>query len=276
MRLLNQYNIWPIARLNNYKYGVLFTAIIIIFSILGFLYLNGDKLHVSSKIIVAVSQNDSDKSINDIIKIFESNGIKNDYKIIPEAEISALLVGLNNTASISKYLENKNNYNFPVFIEFNYGIYYKYNIDNLLKDLTFNKYTIDNGISIINIFIYFIYFILLLVVLSLYNISSLRLDKRSIQIMNYYGASKNLLIRIIYRRIGFNTVIGFILGWLIIFMLLNILNLKNTISLNTIHFINLNNISSFFYFFFILTIVLYTQYVVILKVLKRFMKTKIE
>ena len=276
MRLLNQNNIWPIARLNNYKLGILITAAILILSILGFLYLNGGNINVTSKVIVAISQNDSDKNVNNIIQILKSNKINNGYKIISEAEISELFVGLNNTASISKYLTNKDNYTFPVFIEFDYKVYYQFNIESLIKSLNFNKYIIDNSLSLINVFIYVVYFIFLLLALSLCNIYFLKLDKKSIQIMNYYGANTNLLMRLLYRRILFNTLIGFVLGWLIIFTLLNMLDLKNAISLNTIYFINLKSSNSIFYFLFLLIIVLYSQYIVILKVLKKYMRTKIE
>ena len=276
MVLFNKYNIWPIARFNNYKYGLVFTTIIIICLILGFLYLNGDKINISSKVIVAISQNDTEKNINNIVQILEDNGINYGYKLIPEAEISELLIGLDNKASISKYLSNKNNYNFPVFIEFNYKVYYKYNIDALLKGISLNKYMIDNSLSFMNKFIYFIYFILLLSALSLCNIFFLKSDKKHIKSMFYYGANKTLFMRLLFRRIFFNTILGFILGWLIIFMLLNILNLTNTISLNTIQFINLKNINSFMYFLSLLIIILYSQYMIVLNIVKKYMRIKVE
>ena len=145
MSLFNQHDRWPIARFNNYKFSILCTSIITLFSILGFLYLDGDNLNISSKVIVAVSQNEANKNIDRIVAILEKNKINYGYKIIPEVEISELLVGLENTTSIRKYLSNKDNYNFPVFIEFNYKLYYKFNIDGIFKDITFNRYIVDNS-----------------------------------------------------------------------------------------------------------------------------------
>ena len=276
MSLLNQHDIWPVARFNNYKFGILCTSVITLFSILGFLYLNGDSINISSKVIVAVSQNEATKNIDSIINILENNKINYGYKIIPETEISELLIGLENTTSIKKYLSNKDNYTFPVFIEFDYKIYYKFNIDNIFKKIAFNKYILDNSLSFINVFIYIIYFIFLLLALALSNIFSLKLDKNSIQVMTYSGANRSLLMRLLFRRIIFNTLLGFVLGWLIIFILLNILNLTNSIALNTIDFINLKKINSFFYFLTLIITILYSQYIVVLTVLKKYMRIKIE
>jgi len=276
MSLFNQHDIWPIARFNNYKFGILCTSIITLFSILGFLYLNGDSLNLSSKVIVAVSQNDAHKNINSIVNILEKNRINYGYKIIPEAEISELLIGLENTASITKYLFNKDNYTFPVFIEFNYKAYYKFDIDNIFKDITFNMYIVDNSLSVINILIYVAYFIFLILALALSNIFFLKLDKNYIQVMSYYGANRSLLMRLLFRRIIFNSILGFILGWLIIFILLNILNLTNAITLNTIDFINLKNNNSYFYFLTLIVTILYSQYIVVLMMLKKYMRIKIE
>ena len=276
MSLFNQHDIWPIARFNNYKFGILCTSIITLFSILGFLYLNGDNLNLNSKVIVAVSQNDAHKNINSIVNILEKNRINYGYKIIPEAEISELLIGLQNTASITKYLFNKDNYTFPVFIEFNYKVYYKFDIDNIFKDITFNMYIVDNSLSVINILIYVAYFIFLILALALSNIFFLKLDKNYIQVMSYYGANRSLLMRLLFRRIIFNSILGFILGWLIIFILLNILNLTNAIALNTIDFINLKNNNSYFYFLTLIVTILYSQYIVVLMMLKKYMRIKIE
>ena len=96
-------------------------------------------------------------------------------------------------------------------------------------------------LSFINILIYIIYFLFLLFSLAISNIFFLKLDKKSIQVMNYYGANRILLMRLLFRRVIFNSLLGFILGWLVIFILLNILNLTNAIALNTINFINLKN-----------------------------------
>lgn len=276
MSLFNQHDIWPIARFNNYKFGILCTSIITLFSILGFLYLNGDNLNLNSKVIVAVSQNDAHKNINSIVNILEKNRINYGYKIIPEAEISELLIGLENTASITKYLFNKDNYTFPVFIEFNYKAYYKFDIDNIFKDITFNMYIVDNSLSVINILIYVAYFIFLILALALSNIFFLKLDKNYIQVMSYYGANRSLLMRLLFRRIIFNSILGFILGWLIIFILLNILNLTNAIALNTIDFINLKNNNSYFYFLTLIVTILYSQYIVVLMMLKKYTRIKIE
>ena len=276
MSLFNQHDIWPIARFNNYKFGILCTSIITLFSILGFLYLNGDNLNLNSKVIVAVSQNDAHKNINSIVNILEKNRINYGYKIIPEAEISELLIGLENTASITKYLFNKDNYTFPVFIEFNYKAYYKFDIDNIFKDITFNMYIVDNSLSVINILIYVAYFIFLILALALSNIFFLKLDKNYIQVMSYYGANRSLLMRLLFRRIIFNSILGFILGWLIIFILLNILNLTNAIASNTIDFINLKNNNSYFYFLTLIATILYFQYIVVLMMLKKYMRIKIE
>ena len=276
MSLFNQHDIWPIARFNNYKFGILCTSIITLFSILGFLYLNGDNLNLNSKVIVAVSQNDAHKNINSIVNILEKNRINYGYKIIPEAEISELLIGLENTASITKYLFNKDNYTFPVFIEFNYKAYYKFDIDNIFKDITFNMYIVDNSLSVMNILIYVAYFIFLILALALSNIFFLKLDKNYIQVMSYYGANRSLLMRLLFRRIIFNSILGFILGWLIIFILLNILNLTNAVALNTIDFINLKNNNSYFYFLTLIVTILYSQYIVVLMMLKKYMRIKIE
>jgi len=276
MGLLNQHDIWPIARFNNYKFGILYTSIITVFSILGFLYLNGENLNLNSKVIVAISQNDAQKNIGSIINILENNKINYTYKIIPELEISELFIGLENTTSIRKYLSNRDNYIFPVFIEFNYKAYYKFNIDNIFKEVTFNSYIIDNGLGFNNILIYIFYFLFLLLALALSNIFFLKLDKKSIQVMNYYGSNRILLMRLLFRRVIFNSLLGFILAWLVIFILLNILNLTNAIALNIINFINLKNINSFIYFITLLITILYSQYIVILIVLKKYMRIKVE
>ena len=198
------------------------------------------------------------------------------YKIIPEIEISELLIGLENTTSIRKYLSNKDDYTFPVFIEFNYKVYYQSKIDDIFKEITFNKYIVDSNLSFINILIYSIYFVFLIFALSLSNIIFLKLDKKSIQVMSYYGANKSLFIHLLVRRIAFNSLLGIIIGWLIIFILLNILNLTNTISSNTIDFINFKNINSYFYFLFLLIIILCSQYIVVLTVVKKYMRIKVE
>jgi len=276
MILLNQQDIWPIARFNNYKFGILYTSIITLFSILGFLYLNGDNLNLNSKVIVVVSQNDTHENINSILGKLENNKINYGYKIIPEAEILGLLIGLENTTSIKKYLSNKDNYTLPIFIEFNLKAYYKFDIDDAFKEITFNRYIVDNSLTFVNILIYIIYFIFLLLALALSNIFSLKLDKYAIQVMNYYGANRSLLMHLLFRRIIFNSLLGFILGWLIIFILLNILNLTNAITLNTIDFINLKNINSYFYFLTLLITILYSQYIVVLTVLKKYMRIKVE
>ena len=104
----------------------------------------------------------------------------------------------------------------------------------------------------------------------------MKLDKKSIQVMSYYGANKNLLMFILYRRIVINSLSGFIIGWLTIFMILNILNFTNPISLNTIDFINLKNINSFFYFLILIITILCAQYITVLNVLKKYMRIKIE
>ena len=276
MSLWNKNDIWPIARFNNYKFGILSTSIITLFSILGFLYLNGNNLNLNSKVIVAVSQNDAHKNIDSIINKLENIKINNSYKIIPEAEISELFIGLENTTSIKKYFSNKDNYIFPIFIEFDYKAYYQFNIDDILKEVTFQRYIVDNSFSFLNILIYIIYFIFLLLVLSLSNIFYLKLDKQSIQEINFYGANRSLLMRLLFRRIIFNSLLGFILGWLVIFILINILNLTNNIALNTIDFINLKNINSYFYFVILLITILYSQYIVVLTVLKKYMRIKVE
>ena len=276
MSLLNQNDIWPIARFNNYKFGILYTSIITLFSILGFLYLNGENLNLNSKVIVAISQNDAQKNIGSIINILENNKTNYTYKIIPELEISEMFIGLENTTSIRKYLSNRDNYIFPVFIEFNYKAYYKFNIDDIFKEVTFNSYIIDNGLGFNNILIYIFYFLFLLLALALSNIFFLKLDKKSIQVMNYYGSNRILLMRLLFRRVIFNSLLGFILAWLVIFILLNILNLTNAIALNTINFINLKNINSFIYFITLLITILYSQYIVILIVLKKYMRIKVE
>ena len=104
-------------------------------------------------------------------------------------------------------------------------------------------YIVDNSLSVINILIYVAYFIFLILALALSNIFFLKLDKNYIQVMSYYGANRSLLMRLLFRRIIFNSILGFILGWLIIFILLNILNLTITIEGNK--FISLKNNNSY-------------------------------
>ena len=276
MSLFNKSDIWPIARLNNHKFGILCILIITLFSILGFIYINGDALNESSKVIVAISQNKSSQNIDNIIQMLEIHKVNYGYQIIHEDAISKLLLGLDNTTSNVKYLSNKDNYIFPVFIEFNYKVYYQFNIDVILKDIAFNKYIVDNNLSFINIFFYILYIIFLLLALALCNILSIKLDKKSIQYMNYSGANKSLLIGIFFRRIVINSLLGFIIGWLIIFIILNILNFTNVISSNTIDFINLRNINSVFYFLALFIIILYSQYITVSKVLKIYMSINVK
>ena len=198
MRLFNQSNIWPIARLNNYKFGILCVSIITMLSIIGFIYINGDALNEGSKVVVAVSQNENSQNIDNIIQILEKHKVNYGYQVMPEDSISKILFGLDNTDSKIKYLANKDNYVFPIFIEFNYKVYYQFNIDVILKDVIFNKYIIDNSLSFINIFIYILYIAFLILALALCNMLSLKLDKKYIQFMNYSGANKNLLISILF------------------------------------------------------------------------------
>ena len=276
MSLFNQNNIWPIARLNNYKFGILCVSIITIFSIIGFIYINGDALNEGSKVVVAVSQNENSQNIDSIIQMLEKHKVNYGYQIIPEDSISRLLFGLDDTGSRIEYLSNKDNYAFPIFIEFNYKVYYQFNIDFIFKDITFNKYIVNNSLSIINIFFYIFYIVFLILVLALCNMFSLKLDKKYIQFMSYSGANKNLLIRILFKRIVSNSLLGFIIGWLIIFIILNILNLTNVISSNTIDFINLKNMNSIFYFLILFIIILYSQYITVLKVLKKYMENNVK
>jgi len=276
MSLFNQNNIWPIARLNNYKFGILCVSIITIFSIIGFIYINGDALNEGSKVVVAVSQNENSQNIDNIIQMLEKHKVNYGYQIIPEDSISRLLFGLDDTGSKIEYLSKKDNYAFPIFIEFNYKVYYQFNIDFIFKDITFNKYIVDNSLSIINIFFYIFYIVFLILVLALCNMFSLKLDKKYIQFMSYSGANKNLLIRILFKRIVSNSLLGFIIGWLIIFIILNILNLTNVISSNTIDFINLKNMNSIFYFLILFIIILYSQYITVLKVLKKYMENNVK
>ena len=105
---------------------------------------------------------------------------------------------------------------------------------------------------------------------------SLKLDKKYIQFMNYSGANKNLLISILFKRIVINSLLGFIIGWLIIFIILNILNLTNVISSNTIDFINLKNMNSIFYFLILFIIILYSQYITVLMILKKYMENNVK
>ena len=276
MSLFNQNNIWPIARLNNYKFGILCISIITIFSIIGFIYINGDALNEGSKVVVAVSQNENSQNIDSIIQMLEKHKVNYGYQIIPEDSISRLLFGLDDTGSKIEYLSNKDNYAFPIFIEFNYKVYYQFNIDFIFKDITFNKYIVNNSLSIINIFFYIFYIVFLILVLALCNMFSLKLDKKYIQFMNYSGANKNLLISILFKRIVINSLLGFIIGWLIIFIILNILNLTNVISSNTIDFINLKNMNSIFYFLILFIIILYSQYITVLMILKKYMENNVK
>ncbi len=276
MSLFNQSNIWPIARLNNYKFGILCVSIITMLSIIGFIYINGDALNEGSKVVVAVSQNENSQNIDNIIQILEKHKVNYGYQVIPEDSISKILFGLDNTDSKIKYLANKDNYVFPIFIEFNYKVYYQFNIDVILKDIIFNKYIIDNSLSFINIFFYIFYIAFLILALALCNMLSLKLDKKYIQFMNYSGANKNLLISILFKRIVINSLLGFIIGWLIIFIILNILNLTNVISSNTIDFINLKNMNSIFYFLILFIIILYSQYITVLMILKKYMENNVK
>ena len=276
MSLFNQNNIWPIARLNNYKFGILCVSIITMFSIIGFIYINGDALNEDSKVVVAVSQNENSQNIDNIIQILEKHKVNYGYQIISEDSISRLLFGLDHKGSKVEYLSNKDNYTFPIFIEFNYKVYYQFNIDFIFKDIIFNKYIVNNSLSIINIFFYIFYIVFLILVLALCNMFSLKLDKKYIQFMNYSGANKNLLMRILFKRIVSNSLLGFIIGWLIIFIILNILNLTNVISSNTIDFINLKNMNSIFYFLILFIIILYSQYITVLKVLKKYMENNVK
>ncbi|MDB3954622.1 hypothetical protein N9423_00800 [Alphaproteobacteria bacterium] len=276
MSLFNQSNIWPIARLNNYKFGILCVSIITMFSIIGFIYINGDALNEGSKVVVAVSQNENGQNIDNIIQILEKHKGNYGYQVIPEDSISKILFELDNTASKIKYLSNKDNYVFPIFIEFNYKVYYQFNIDVILKDIIFTKYIIDNSLSFINIFFYIFYIAFLILALALCNMLSLKLDKKYIQFMNYSGANKNLLISILFKRIVINSLLGFIIGWLIIFIILNILNLTNVISSNTIDFINLKNMNSIFYFLLLFIIILYSQYITVLMILKKYMENNVK
>tara|TARA_B110000238_G_C16084698_1_gene421066 strand:- start:409 stop:1239 length:831 start_codon:yes stop_codon:yes gene_type:complete len=276
MILLKQDNLWPIARFKNYKSGLLCTSIVTIFSILGFLYLNGGNFNISSKVIVTISQNDKGNNIENILKILETNKVNYGYEIIPESAISELLVGFDNTASINKYLSDNNNYAFPVFIEFNYKVYYENDIKNILKDITFNKYVLDNSLSLINIIIYIIYIIFLVFALSICNIFSLKLEKKPIQTMSYYGANNLFLVKILFKKIIFNSILGFILGWFIVLIFLNILNSANVTALNTTDFINFKGINSYFYFIFLLIFILYSQYITVVLVLKKYMRIKNE
>ena len=276
MSLFNQSNIWPIARLNNYKFGILCVSIITMFSIIGFIYINGDALNEGSKVVVAVSQNENSQNIDNIIRILGKHKVNYGYQIIPEDSISRLLYGLDHTGSKIEYLSNKDNYAFPILIEFNYKVYYQFNIDFILKDIIFNKYIVDNSLSFINIFFYIFYVTFLILVLAFCNILSLKSDKKYIQFMNYSGANKNLLMSIFFKRIFINSLLGFIIGWLIIFIILNILNLTNVISSNTIDFINLKNMNSIFYFLILFIIILYSQYITVLKVLKKYMENNVK
>jgi hypothetical protein len=140
----------------------------------------------------------------------------------------------------------------------------------------FNKYIFDNSIGLIHIFTYSIYFIFLLLALSFCNIFSLKLDKQSIIIIKNYGADKNLLMSILFRRIIYNTLLGFLIGWLFIFILLHILYLTASTSSNTIQFINIKNINSFFYFLSLLIMILCSQYIIISKMVSKYMRIEIE
>ena len=208
--------------------------------------------------------------------MLEKHKVNYGYQIIPEDSISRLLFGLDDTGSKIEYLSKKDNYAFPIFIEFNYKVYYQFNIDFIFKDITFNKYIVDNSLSIINIFFYIFYIVFLILVLALCNMFSLKLDKKYIQFMNYSGANKNLLISILFKRIVINSLLGFIIGWLIIFIILNILNLTNVISSNTIDFINLKNMNSIFYFLILFIIILYSQYITVLMILKKYMENNVK
>ena len=104
----------------------------------------------------------------------------------------------------------------------------------------------------------------------------------SLRDFQYYGKiklfekDKNLLISLLFRRQIYNTVSGFLFGWLFIFILLNILYLTTSISSNTISFISLKNINSFFYFISLLIIILFSEYSIILKKINKYLRIKIE
>ena len=77
-------------------------------------------------------------------------------------------------------------------------------------------------------------------------------------------------------RLIYNTISGFLFGWLFIFILLNILYLTTSISSNTMSFISLKNVNSFFYFISLLIIILFFQYSIILKKLNKCLRIQIE
>ena len=77
-------------------------------------------------------------------------------------------------------------------------------------------------------------------------------------------------------RLIYNTISGFLFGWLFIFILLNILYLTISISLNTMRFISLKNVNSFFYFISLLIIILFFQYSIILKKINKCLRIQIE
>ncbi len=87
---------------------------------------------------------------------------------------------------------------------------------------------------------------------------------------------QNLLISLLFRRLIYNTVSGFLFSWLFIFILLNILYLTTSISSNTMSFISLKNVNSFFYFISLLIIILFSQYSIILKKINKCLRIKIE
>ena len=79
------------------------------------------------------------------------------------------------------------------------------------------------------------------------NLSSLR-DFQYYGKIKLFEKDKNLLISLLFRRLIYNTVAGFLFGWLFIFILLNILSLTTSIFSNTMSLISLKNVNSFFYF----------------------------
>jgi hypothetical protein len=107
------------------------------------------------------------------------------------------------------------------------------------------------------------------------NLSSLR-DFQYYGKIKLFAKDKNLLISLLFRRLIYNIVCGFLFGWLFIFILLSILYLTISISLNTMPFISLKNVNSFFYFISLLIIILFSQYSIILKKINKCLRIKIE
>ncbi|HIG08784.1 MAG TPA: hypothetical protein EYQ51_03370 [Alphaproteobacteria bacterium] len=107
------------------------------------------------------------------------------------------------------------------------------------------------------------------------NLSSLKDFQYYVKI-KLFEKDKNLLISLLFRRLIYNTVSGFLFSWLFIFILLNILYLTTSISSNTMSFISLKNVNSFFYFISLLIIILFSQYSIILKKINKCLRIKIE